>query len=499
MRLVLGLVALLGLGANLPAETTAVRRIGPASARLTPRDLSQIERLVSGLGQPWLIIAKWPQRTIVDSWSWPAQVYFTPNSTTPGLSRGLAALVTATISSADGFDSEKTWQLEGGALAYAQVPAEGHTGLDVKSDRDLHRPFLTIDSATWGRTSDADLVRIVRTVRGAGHGPWPIAEIATMNTDLVTVDTLDAVASSNAGESSIVSRQNGTWQITHSQARPLPPSPDQDPFLRMRTRAENANEPMPTTVAPAVVIVVLGIGLAVFGFWIVFSAWRTGGGSPQFVLALLPLALMFLTAPVPIIVWQLIRGFGSIEAVGGVGSAAAVMIATNRSLLFGAAGFLLVMAAAAALQLHAGRVDNTATPVEGLPPPSRAAVWRTRAMLATPAVMIPVALLLATIDSLPRMTFGGALELMQRSGSTNREMEQLSQTVASLLMASFAGGIAATILVGLIGLASLLIVRTTRFSNRVTIYSWAICAIAIAAGLAHLSKLVADLRWLASQ
>jgi len=89
--------------------------------------------------------------------------------------------------------------------------------------------------------------------------------------------------------------------------------------------------------------------------------------------------------------------------------------------------------------------------------------------------------------------------LMQRSGSTNREMEQLSQTVASLLMASFAGGIAATILVGLIGLASLLIVRTTRFSNRVTIYSWAICAIAIAAGLAHLSKLVADLRWLASQ
>jgi hypothetical protein len=56
------------------------------------------------------------------------------------------------------------------------------------------------------------------------------------------------------------------------------------------------------------------------GLWWLFRQWRSGRSSGQFVLGLLPTALLFLTVPIPITVWELMQGFQRIgeQGLGGL-------------------------------------------------------------------------------------------------------------------------------------------------------------------------------------
>jgi hypothetical protein len=202
------------------------------------------------------------------TWSWTAHVYFVPTSVTTTLCRGRAVVVTAELTSEFGFAASKTWRRDPAVLSYAQLPGSGRTGMDVAGDRALNRPFLTIESGTWGTLSDLDVMEVTLALRAAPHGNWPIAKMAKMDSALVTVDRLDPDRSSDAEESALVRREDGQWKLVHTELRGRAATP---PVVR--------HFPLPRIgLLAGVFAVALAAGLVVFGFWIVSAARRRGGG-----------------------------------------------------------------------------------------------------------------------------------------------------------------------------------------------------------------------------
>jgi hypothetical protein len=469
-----------------PLQNAPVRAIGTASRRLTSTDLDVISRLAGSRGQPWLAIANWPQRDGARAWLWTVHVYLSPDSDTGTLRRGPVAVVTSQLPAPDAFSIRKDWQLSASALAYAEVPVPGRSSLTVGSERDPRRPFIAKASDTFGQISDADLLAVVALLRSGPHGAWAISEVALMDPNLVTVETIDPNPSQNSGESAIVHRDGGRWTVTQTMERRLP-SPVQSSLSAPGTAP-------PGSAIPAVVVVILAAGLNAFGFWAVFSAWRGGRGSPQFILGLLPLALMFLVAPVPVIIWQMIRDFQHFAPQGG--SAASMLAICERQFLAGGFGFLLSIAAAAALQWHAGWVDPA--PADDGTTATRSTRWQTLALALSSVIALPVLTLGALVERLPRTIVERALAAMQPASAPPPDLEHLSAMIAGWLILAFAGGIVGVVVVALMGVMTLILVRSNRFSGRITTYAWIVVAIVALFGMWNVSRIATDLNWLAS-
>jgi hypothetical protein len=86
--------------------------------------------------------------------------------------------------------------------------------------------------------------------------------------------------------------------------------------------------------------------------WLLFNRWRTGRSAAQFVVGIFPAALLFLTLPIPFAGRELTQGFQRIGEQGGagIGVVAPFCLAIARASRLGAAGFLVALLTAGALQ-----------------------------------------------------------------------------------------------------------------------------------------------------
>src|SRR5262245_4440634 len=105
---------------------------------------------------------------------------------------------------------------------------------------------------------------------------------------------------------------------------------------------------------------------AVFGFGVL--AWKWKSGATSIVLAALPLATLFVVLPIPPAVFGMIKGFQNISQTGtaGIVLVAGLSRDVSRPLFWGSIAFIVMMAAAAALQKFAGEpeMDDAVTPPE---------------------------------------------------------------------------------------------------------------------------------------
>jgi hypothetical protein len=470
------------LGAAVPQNTT-IHPAGVAARRLSASDLEQISQLVAAHGQPWLAIADWPSMRM-EGWVWTVQVYMYPDKPTGDVRRGKVAVLTTTLQKLDDSSARKDWKLSGSLLTYADVPLAGdRASFRIASDLDWRRPFITKPSPRYGEINDADVFAIVTMLRGGEHGTWAISEMQLIDPNFVTVERIDPAAGRSAGESVLVRRQNGPWTASQTVERQLPsgPSPGRAP----------SGPAKPLSALPAIVVAMLAVGLNVFGLWAVFVAWKGGRGSPQFILAMLPMAVMCLVAPIPVVVLQLIGGFSSLVVHGGSG--AAMLAHINRGFLVGACGFLLSLMAAAAMQWHAGWLDapdDDATARQ----PTR---WATLLLQVSPAIVVPVIALVRLVERTPRTIMEQLVTATQPFGaSASVNLEQLSRTIAGWLILSFVGGIVGAVVVALVGVMTFILVRSNRFAGRMTGYAWIVVVIVALLGVWNLSSVVSDLQWL---
>ena len=137
--------------------------------------------------------------------------------------------------------------------------------------------------------------------------------------------------------------------------------------------------------------------------WLLFRQWRTGQGSSQFLLGVLPTALLFVTAPIPWAVWELVRGFGRIaeSGAGGLAVVAPFCLGIIRALQWGTAGVLVVMATGVGLQLFTRRAadrSQLAHPVGGPRP-----TWARGLVVASTLLIVPVGSLNHLTQGIPRL------------------------------------------------------------------------------------------------
>jgi hypothetical protein len=225
---------------------------------------------------------------------------------------------------------------------------------------------------------------------------------------------------------------------------------------------------------PAVIVCALG-------YWYVYRQWRLGLGCRLFVLTTLPMALLFLVAPLPIIAIRAIGEFRAIAAsgVGGAPAAAALVLLVVRPLQFGGLAFALALCVAAILQVKAMRP----APEPDEPPPPmverRTTTWATWVLIASSFLLLPATLLAQVI-------FGVARLMTQASvPATLATMDpaQVSTEIAARLTVGGFLGLPVGLLTLLMGIANLIVTRLaaeTAFARRA---SWAVLALAMLADL----------------
>jgi hypothetical protein len=139
--------------------------------------------------------------------------------------------------------------------------------------------------------------------------------------------------------------------------------------------------------------VVFVAGLCAIGLAWQFFQWKRGRASSQFVLVILPAALLVLTVSIPHTVWQLVDAFRRIaeRGSGGLAVVAPFCIAIDRALSLASLLCLVIVAAAGMLQALAGQEPGEPQPVhDATSARSRARRWVvvTSTLLAVPALLL---------------------------------------------------------------------------------------------------------------
>jgi hypothetical protein len=244
-------------------------------------------------------------------------------------------------------------------------------------------------------------------------------------------------------------------------------------------------------------MVMTGITIVVaIGVSILFGRWKKGRGSPFFILSALPLALLFLTAPVPPTIWGMIRGFQRVATtgVGGFQAVAPVCLAVSRSLWLGSIGFAVTLLVAGVLQFIAGR-ENDFLPQEG-EDPDRQRVWQYPLLFATSLLVVPAAALVHLAAGIPRMLVGvaAAFDKATQAGVDRGSMGAISATISERLVASMVAGVSLTLLLVIAAAACIFAVRSRQLSDRLNTYSWALLVVCMAAAVLYALQLMTDMR-----
>lgn len=244
---------------------------------------------------------------------------------------------------------------------------------------------------------------------------------------------------------------------------------------------------------PVWIVLALAATLNAFAIWTIHAGRRPGRSVPQFLLGLFPFAIMFLVAPVPFIVWQMVRDFRTF-APNGV-NIVTVMEPPARAFLPGALGFVLSMLVAAALQWHASWEDGAAESADAIRPATQ---WATMIVVILPLVALAVVGLCYLTQRIPRAVTERALLLRSTTSPPPFDPHQLSANIAGWLVLSFIGGLVGTFAIALMGALTLTLVRSRRFSSRVGRCAWVVAAVLVLFGVWNAFQDLDDLNWISS-
>jgi hypothetical protein len=227
------------------------------------------------------------------------------------------------------------------------------------------------------------------------------------------------------------------------------------------------------------------------GLWLLFNRWRTGRTGPQFVLGIFPAALLFMTVPVPFAVRELILGFQRIGQQGdaGVGAVAPFCLVITRTSRLGAAGFLVAMGTAGALQVFAMRAGHRSqrTAQES---DSRAASWRKAIAVTSTLLAVPVALLSHVTNEIPRVIMRVSVPGGLAPGET---VQALSERIAGQSVFAVLLGILLTAVIGALAVANIVAARSGTTLESLTRYAWALLVVVSVWAIWDVAQLTVDI------
>jgi len=242
-------------------------------------------------------------------------------------------------------------------------------------------------------------------------------------------------------------------------------------------------------------ILFAGVGILVLaGFLALFMIARRPDDVPAFILAALPLALLFIIVPVPVMAIQTVRAFQAVAAEGHGGAKVArdVVLHIARPLWLGGAGFLVTMAVAAAAPALAARRATLADP----DPPACGArpTWGNWILVPLPLVIVPVAALYRALMQVATITASAAVTLAPGARPpAGLDPSEMSRTIAARLVVAALGGGLVALVVAALAVGALVASRFTD-SHRFAKYSWGVFAVVAVLAVWNLVDVGASIR-----
>ena len=208
--------------------------------------------------------------------------------------------------------------------------------------------------------------------------------------------------------------------------------------------------------------------------WLFFR-WRRGSGSSQFVLGILPSALLLFTVSVPVTVWSLLQAFSQIaeRGVGGLRDVAPFCIGIDRALWFGGLLFLIVMGTAGMLQGWARASQDAMAPVHDAP--TAGSRWLRSFVVASTLSVFPVAILGHLATAIPSQVMQAGAS-SRDSKMTSEGVRQASATIAQGTVLAMFVGMACSVLLALFGVANLFAAQSRAALDPLDRFSWVVLA-----------------------
>jgi hypothetical protein len=222
------------------------------------------------------------------------------------------------------------------------------------------------------------------------------------------------------------------------------------------------------------------------------SQWRRGAAA-QHVLAVLPAALLFLTLPIPVLMFSTVRGFQQIARQGSSANSLVVgySLDINRALWLGSLGVLATMLVAGFLQWRSSP-DGTEQPAE------ESRTWRDWLLLACALVVIPTMILAYIGGEVPR-TVIGAMEMTTGTAPSNvpsSELGNLSAKIAGLILTGFIGGLVLAIADLFAAAGAVFAASGIRQPRRAARAGWVLLAITLLGAAWNVMQLPVERRWI---
>lgn len=226
----------------------------------------------------------------------------------------------------------------------------------------------------------------------------------------------------------------------------------------MTTETPLAGRPGGARADETMITIWLAAACVTLALWFLTGQWRAGKGSGQLVLRILPTSLLFLTLPVPVTVWAMIRGFRDIAASGsgGVATVGPLCLAIVRASRAGAIAFLITIIIATLLQTFAGP--------DGVDAPRLAtsddagSTWITIIAAASLLAIVPVGLLNYVTQGIPRLIMRAATPGAMVMNA--ERMSEVSATIASQSLLALMTGVLLTVVVDGLGGVNLVTARS---------------------------------------
>ena len=213
--------------------------------------------------------------------------------------------------------------------------------------------------------------------------------------------------------------------------------------------------------------------------WLSVAMWRMskGSGTPQLLLGVLPIALLFPTVLPAMSVVGLIRGFQHIaeQGSGGVKAIAPYCLDLPRSLESGAIGFLATAGVAAMLQMYATRVFDPEAPPSTHDSESNLTAW---VLVASSILIVPVAIEIQLVRGIPELLTSAVVKAL-----TPSELAALTNTISRQCVLAVFRGLALGAVLAVCGAANLVAICRGRTPGWVSAYAWiALVAAGVLAG-----------------
>jgi hypothetical protein len=171
-----------------PATVGAPSQIGPTGARLTADDVAQITRIALAAGRPpWLLLGQSLSGPLRSPHPWPVAVFLAADHQGGAVARGRVLFVQAGLVSTDDYSTLKKWEVSSTGR-WAQLPADPKRPTEVRSSRDLSRPF-----SITGSLEDRTIEDVVVSMRAADsrrigvQATWPIVSMTADSDSKITV------------------------------------------------------------------------------------------------------------------------------------------------------------------------------------------------------------------------------------------------------------------------------------------------------------------------